>query len=57
MLEQKSQHQACKIYTLIHVLLAIMVLAVSCRPPNTEPWVLRGLFFFQPPMGYKKKTN
>jgi len=40
-LEQKSQHQACKIYKLIHVLLAhVMVLAVSCRPPNTELWVL-----------------
>jgi hypothetical protein len=36
-LEQKSQHQACKIHTLIHVLLAV---AISCRPSNTEPWVL-----------------
>jgi len=41
MLEQKSQRPAFKIYTLIHVLLAHdMALAVSCRPPNTELWVL-----------------
>jgi len=40
-LEQRSQHQACKICTLIRVLLAhVMALAVSFRPPNAEPWVL-----------------
>jgi hypothetical protein len=41
MLERKSQHQACKIYTLTLVLLAhVMALVVSFRPPNAEPWVL-----------------
>jgi len=41
MLEQKSQRQAFKIYTLIHMLLTHdMALAVSRRPPNTELWVL-----------------